>query len=128
MKLLLDTHVLIWSSYDLPRLSKRARSIITSEETAVFFSAANIWKIAIKQSMGRGPFEFDATDLRNGLLAAEYGEVTVTSDHAIAAGTLPAVHRDPFDRLLVAQARVEGLTLVTADRQVAKYDGSILKV
>ena len=92
------------------------------------FSAASIWEVAIKASLGRKGFQSDARLLRRGLLDNDFIEVPVTAIHAVEVQHLQRLHGDPFDRLLIAQARVEGLTLVTADRQVAKYDGSILKV
>ena len=95
---------------------------------ALLFSAASLWEIAIKRGLGRSDFQVDARVLRRGLLDNGYSELPVTSEHAVAIDALPPLHRDPFDRILVAQAQVEGITLVTADETVAKYPGPIRKV
>lgn len=89
------------------------------------FSVASLWEVAIKNSLGRGNFPVKGADLRRGLLARRYEELPVTGPHALETAALPAIHRDPFDRILVAQARCEGLTLLTADRRVARYPGPI---
>ncbi|MGH9761524.1 MAG: type II toxin-antitoxin system VapC family toxin [Blastocatellia bacterium] len=128
MRLLLDTHVLLWAAGRPGKLSKAARKLIDDPENILSFSAASLWEIAIKQSIGRDDFRVDARLLRRGLLDNGYGELAVTSAHAIALDTLPPLHKDPFDRMLVAQARVEGITLVTADTQVAKYPGAVMMV
>jgi len=87
-----------------------------------------LWEIAIKRALGRDDFHADPGVLRRGLLESGYEELPINGDHAVAVGVLPALHRDPFDRMLVAQAAVEGMTLVTADAQVVKYPGSIRRV
>lgn len=92
------------------------------------FSAASLWGIAFKRGLGRDDFQVDARVLRRGLLDNGYGELPVTSEHAVAIDALPPLHKDPFDRILVAQAQVEGITLVTADDLVAQYSGPIRKV
>ncbi len=128
MKLLLDTHLLVWSAWTPRKISTAARSLINSSENELFFSAANLWEIAIKQGLGRGDFQVDPRLLRRGLLDNGYNELSVSSDHAIAIRTLPNFHKDPFDRILIAQAIVEGLTLLTADVTVARYPGPIRKI
>ena len=125
MKLLLDTHLLLWAAGAPDRLSTVARTLIENPENELFFSAANLWEIAIKQGLGRADFHTDARVLRRSLLDNEYNELAITSAHAVAIDTLPSIHKAPFDRLLVAQAMVEGITLLTTDSLVAKYPGPI---
>lgn len=128
MNLLLDTHLLIWMSSASERLSSRARTLIEASGNRVFFSVASLWEIAIKRSLRRPDFTVDAHILRSHLLESGYFELDVTGDHAVFVDTLPPIHREPFDRLLVAQAIIEGLTLLTADSKVAAYPGPILRV
>jgi PIN domain nuclease of toxin-antitoxin system len=128
MKLLLDTHLLIWSAWTPRRISSAARSLISSTDNELIFSAASQWDIAIKQAMEKDDFEVDARVLRRGLLDNGYGELPVNGDHAVAIRALPLIHKDPFDRILIAQATIEGITLLTADPIVARYPGPIKKV
>ena len=121
MKLLLDTHVLLWAAASSPRLSTAARELIGDNQNSLTFSVASIWEVVIKHALGRGDFRADPAGLRRWLVSSGYTEWSVTSPHALAVGRLPNHHGDPFDRLLVAQAIVEGATLVTADRTVARY-------
>ena len=102
-----------------------ARTLLEDEDATPFFSAASLWEVAIKNGLGRADFSVDPRVLRRGLLENGYVEMAVTGAHAVAVDLLPPIHRDPFDRLLIAQARVEGLTLLTADRIVACYPGPI---
>ena len=92
------------------------------------FSAASMWEIAIKNSLGRPDFHVDARLLRRGLLDNGYAELAITSEHAVAIDGLPQIHKDPFDRLIVAQAMMEGITLVTSDQVVSEYPGAIRSV
>jgi PIN domain nuclease of toxin-antitoxin system len=128
MKLLLDTHLLLWAAAMPRRLSRAARALLADPEHELLFSAASIWEVTIKAAMGRPGFRADARLLRRGLLDNGYVEVPVTSQHALELDSLPAIHRDPFDRILVAQARVEGVALVTTDEVVAQYPGPIRRV
>lgn len=128
MRLLLDTHILLWAAGQPEKLSKAARRLLDDPQNDPVFSAASMWEIAIKQSIGRDDFRVDARLLRRGLLDNGYLELAVTGAHAIALDTLPPLHKDPFDRMLVAQARVEGITLLTSDAVLAKYPGSVLTV
>jgi PIN domain nuclease of toxin-antitoxin system len=128
MKLLLDTHLLIWSAWTPRRISSAARSLISSTDNELIFSAASLWEIAIKQTLEKDDFEIDARVLRRSLLDNGYGELPVNGDHAVAIRALPLIHKDPFDRILIAQATVEGITLLTADPIVARYPGPIKKV
>jgi PIN domain nuclease of toxin-antitoxin system len=128
MRLLLDTHLLVWSAWTPRKISSSARSLINNAENELFFSAANLWEISIKQSLGKEDFQVDPRLLRRGLLDNGYTDLSITSDHAIAIRTLPLLHKDPFDRILIAQATVEGLTLLTVDKIVASYPGPIRRV
>ena len=125
MNLLLDTHVLLWAANAPERLSTSTQELLTDTSHNVFFSAASIWEITIKQGLHRSDFQVNPRLLRRGLLDNGYNELDITSMHCLAVDSLPALHRDPFDRLLVAQALVEGLTLLTADALITQYPGSI---
>lgn len=125
MKLLLDTHLLLWAAGMPERLSAPARAIIEARDSELFFSVASLWEIAIKRGVGRTDFQVDPRLLRRGLLDNGYSELPIASEHAVAIDSLPPLHRDPFDRLLVAQATVEGITLLTSDSLVAQYPGPL---
>ena len=125
MKLLLDTHLLLWAANEPKRLPKAARTLIEDLGSDLLFSAASMWEITIKGSLGRKDFRVNARLLRRGLLDNGYTELPFTSEHAINVDHLPATHTDPFDRMLVAQATVEGITLLTNDRKLAIYPGPI---
>lgn len=128
MKILLDTHILLWAAADSASLSSQARKILVSDSAELYFSAASIWEVAIKMGLGRPDFAVDPRQFRRGLLSNGYREVTVTGEHAIEVISLEDIHKDPFDRILIAQARVEGMRLVTADKLVGQYSGNILMV
>lgn len=128
MKLLLDTHLLLWAAGVPGRLSEAARSLIEDPEHELCFSAASLWEITIKQGLGRSDFQVQPRVLRRGLLDHGYLEVPITSAHAVAIDSLPPIHRDPFDRILIAQSMVEGLLLLTVDESVARYPGPIRRV
>ena len=128
MKLLLDTHLLLWAAGEPTRLSASARALIGNEQNELLFSAASLWEIAIKSNLDRNDFQANARLLRRGLLDNGYIELPIASKHAVAIDNLPPIHKDPFDRLLVAQAIVEGITLLTADLAVAQYPGPIQRV
>ena len=125
MKLLLDSHLLLWAAGQDERLSAEARLLLSDPANELLFSAASLWEIAIKRGLGRADFQVDPRLLRRGLLDNGYAELPISSQHAIAVDLLPPLHKDPFDRLLVAQAQVEGLLLLTSDRDVAAYPGPI---
>ena len=118
MDLLLDTHVFLWWDSDLPGLSAASRSAINDPSNNVFISAASVWELAIKRHLGRLSFLGSpvANIARNGFL-----QLPILPAHAEHAGALPALHTDPFDRMLIAQAQLTGMTLVTADRKIAAY-------
>ena len=128
MKLLLDTHVLLWTAGQPERLSTAARRLVSDVRNELLFSAASLWEIAIKGTLGRDDFAVDARVLRRGLLDNGYSELPVTGPHALGTAALPLLHKDPFDRLLLAQAHVEGLTLVTSDKVVAQYPGTVRRL
>jgi PIN domain nuclease of toxin-antitoxin system len=125
VKYLLDTHLLIWSAFDDDRLPKAVIEILNDASHELVFSVVSIWETAIKQSLGRSDFQADADILRNGLLAGGYEELRIESKHAFEVRSLPHLHRDPFDRMLIAQAKVERLTLLTSDTDIQKYAGPI---
>lgn len=128
MKLLLDTHVLLWAAAQPERLSPAARELLLNRQYELLFSAASIWEVSIKQGLGRDDFRVDGRLLRRGLLDNGYSELAITAAHALAIEALPLLHKDPFDRMLVAQATVEGILLVTSDPVVAQYPGPIRRV
>ena len=125
MNLLLDTHVLLWAAGVSGRLPDEARTLLEEPEAQPFFSAASLWEIAIKSGMGRPDFRVDTHLLRRGLLENGYAELAVTGAHAVAVALLPPLHKNPFDRILIAQAQVEGITLLTADEMVGRYPGPV---
>ena len=122
---LLDTQLILWAAADSPRLSDTARALLDDETNAFYFSSAAIWEVTIKSTLGRSEFAVDARLLRRGLLANGATELAITSDHALAVSDLPPRHKDPFDRIHVAQARAEGMVLLTADPVVAKYGAPV---
>ena len=125
MKLLLDTHVFIWGAVEPERLSRAARALIEDEHNDLLFSAVSLWEIAIKAGLRRSNFQIDVGELRRNLFDNGYSEIAASGAHAVALANLPLIHKDPFDRMLVAQAMAEGLTLVTGDPVVARYPGPI---
>jgi PIN domain nuclease of toxin-antitoxin system len=125
MKFLLDTHLLLWAAGEPSRLSAEICGLISDSENELFFSAASLWEIAIKQSLGRNDFQVDTRLLRRGLLDNGYSELPVGSEHAVTVSSLPFLHKDPFDRMLVAQAIVEGIILLTSDAFVSQYPGPV---
>jgi len=128
VKLLLDTQLLLWAAGQPERLSAAARRLLNNPRNELLFSAASLWEIAIKHTLGRDDFRAEPRVLRRGLLDNGYTELPVTSEHAVNTDSLPPLHKDPFDRLLLAQAFTEGITLLTADAQVARYPGPVRRV
>ena len=132
LRLLLDTHILLWAAnfenFESSRLSNAAVELIRDPANAPCFSAVSIWEVAIKFGRKRPGFDVDPQVFRSELLANGYTEVAVTGRHAAAVARLPDLHKDPFDRLLAAQAGVEGLLLVTADSRLGAYPGPIRRV
>ena len=123
--ILLDTHVLLWTLYEPQRLAPPARTVLADPGREVWFSAVSIWEVAIKQSLGRPDFTASPFDVRNEALRIGFQELPIDGLQAAQVTTLPRLHNDPFDRLLVAQAQATGLTLWTRDPWVAAYPGPI---
>lgn len=128
MKFLLDTNLLLWAAGNPNRLSSAARNLIKDTENELLFSVASLWEISIKLALGRGDFRVDPRLLRRGLLDNGYCELPIISDHVVAIDMLPLIHKDPFDRILVSQAIVEGVTLLTTDSLLMRYPGPIRNV
>lgn len=126
MKLLLDTHLILWSSQSADLVPRIAYELMSDPSHELFFSSVTIWEIAIKQALGRKGFNADAKFVLRWLVELGYKEVPLTSAHSLRVLALPPNHADPFDRILLAQAMSEGLTLLTSDAALAKYSGPIL--
>lgn len=123
MKILLDTHILLWWLADDQRLPSQAASAIADRDTEVVVSAASAWEISIKQAAGR----LDAPeDLLDAVTANDFRTVAITAAHAVASGRLPPHHSDPFDRMLIAQAQIEGFIVVSVDKRFSDYDVELL--
>jgi PIN domain nuclease of toxin-antitoxin system len=126
MNLLLDTHILLWVAAG--KLPKKVAELIASDVNTILFSTASIWEMVIKNGLGRPNFQLDVSELYNGLLNSGYTELTINSRQSIIVGTLPPIHKDPFDRILVAQALYEKATLVTYDDILAEYPCSVIHI
>nr|WP_242690282.1 type II toxin-antitoxin system VapC family toxin [Paracoccus fontiphilus] len=126
--MLLDTHLLLWAAFRPDRLSSGAAAMIADPGNSLWFSAASIWEVAIKRALDRPDFRVDPGVLRAGLLANDYAELPIAGRHCLGLAGLPAIHGDPFDRILIAQALAEGMMLLTADSRVAAYPGPIRAV
>jgi PIN domain nuclease of toxin-antitoxin system len=120
VNVLADTHVLVWAAGEPERLAPEARDLLVDPEVEVWFSVISLWELVIK-SGHREDFRVDADEVRRGLLQRGFQVLVVTAPHVLEVGRLPRLHGDPFDRLLVAQARVEDLTIMTADRAITAY-------
>lgn len=123
MNYLLDTHLLLWAALHEEMMTPKAHEIIADMDNHLWFSAVSIWEVAIKRGLGRPDFTLDPGPLRAGLLANGYHELPMDGRHCLGLGTLPRLHGDPFDRMLIVQAASEGMVLLTADQQVAAYGG-----
>jgi len=128
MTYLVDTHLLLWAAGDPSKLSTEARAILEDPDHCPWFSAASLWEIAIKHALGRDDFKIEPRRLRRGLLDGGWRELAITSEHALATLDLAQVHKDPFDRILLAQAHAEGATLLTSDRILAAYGMGVRNV
>jgi PIN domain nuclease of toxin-antitoxin system len=128
VKLLLGTHLLLWAAGKPDRLSVAARGLLEANENELIFSTASLWEVVIKRGLGREDFKVDPRLLRRGLLDNGYSELPIGSEHVVAIDTLPPLHTDPFDRVLIAQALVEGITLLTRDPVVARYPAPVRAV
>ncbi len=125
MRLLLDTRILLRAAEGADHLPREALRLIESPSTELVYSAVSLWEVALENGLGREDFQVDPRLLRRGLLEHGYTELPVTGAHAAAVDLLPPIHKDPFDRLLVAQAQIEAMTLLTMDEVVARYPGPI---
>lgn len=128
MNLLLDTHVALWAITESPKLPQKARDLILSPKTTVWVSAASLWEIAIKHSLGRGDMPVSGQDALRYFQESGYRILAIEAEHAVAVEELPVHHQDPFDRVLVAQALVEPMRLITHDPLVARYSDTIIKI
>lgn len=128
MNLILDTHILLWAAGDPEQLTPEALALLSDSQHALYFSSASIWEIVIKRGLDRQDFQVDPHLLRRGLIENGYRELPINAQHALGVSHLPPIHKDPFDRILVAQAECEGFLLVTSDDLVAQYPGPVRKV
>ncbi|OGS99746.1 MAG: twitching motility protein PilT [Gallionellales bacterium RIFCSPLOWO2_12_FULL_59_22] len=128
MNLLLDTHIALWAIADSPKLPKKARELIESPKSTVWISAATVWEIAIKHSLGRGDMPVSSQNALRYFRESGYRLLHIEPEHATAVENLPAHHADPFDRILVAQALVEPMRLITHDPMVARYSDTIIEI
>ena len=126
--MLLDTHLLLWAAGQPEQLPTAARELLEDPHNELLFSPASMWEVTIKHGLGRADFRVDPRLLRRGLLDNGYSELPITSEHAVSVDNLPLIHKDPFDRILIAQSIVEGIALITSDPLVAQYSGTIRKV
>ena len=124
MRVLLDTHILLWAAYHPHRLPEAVAAQLGSIERP-FFSIASLWEVSTKFGLGRPDFTIHPRAFRDGLLTNGYKEMPITSEHALLVGTLPLIHRDPFDRMLIAQATIERVDLVTSDVRLVDYGGAV---
>jgi PIN domain nuclease of toxin-antitoxin system len=125
MRLLLDTHVLLLALADPDRLPAAARALIEDAENEIFYSAANLWEIAIKGALGRADFSADAAEVLAAMPQTGFAELPVRARHAAEFSRLPPIHEDPFDRMLIAQARAEPMVLLTNDALLAGYPAAV---
>jgi PIN domain nuclease of toxin-antitoxin system len=125
MRILLDTNILVWAWTRSRRLPQTVRDTMTDPATNVFFSAASIWEVAITYGLGRADFDLPPADLHAGALQMGFVELPVRAVVASLVAALPGHHRDPFDRLLIAQSMADGLNLVTADPLMTRYGAAV---
>jgi PIN domain nuclease of toxin-antitoxin system len=128
VKLLVDTHLVLWAAGQLSWLSAVARRLLSDPGNELLFSAASIWEIGVENTLGREDFKIEPRLLRRGLVDNGWTELPITSQHAVGIDALPQLHKDPFDRLLLAQALSEGVTLLTSDANLARYGSPVRKV
>ena len=128
MQLLLDTHLLVWAMGEPERLDPALVHLLEDPMNTPVFSVASLWELVIKRGLDRPDFRLEPRLLRQALLEAGWRELPVEAHHVLVVGQLPALHRDPFDRLLLAQAQADGLLLITADQQLAQYPGPVRRM
>ena len=125
MRLLFDTHILLWAAYHPHKLPAQVADLLGSADAEPMFSITSLWEVSTKFGLGRPDFNVHPRAFRDGLLENGYGEMSITSEHALRVGSLPLIHRDPFDRMLITQATVERVDLVTSDVKLAEYGGVV---
>lgn len=125
MRLLLDTHLLLWAASFPERLPAQARAEIENSDNDLIFSVASLWEVAIKTGLGRPDFAVDPRLLRRGLVDNGYDELAITGEHVSGLLVLPPIHRDPFDRILISQAVAEEIVLMTVDEKIARYPAPV---
>ena len=128
MKFLLDTQLVVWVAIGDRRLRSASRAVLNDSANQFHFSVSNIWEIAIKRALNRRDFLYDPREIRRHFISNGYEELPILGHHVVMVDSLPPIHKDPFDRILIAQAMVEGITLLTADPMIARYPGPIRKV
>lgn len=126
MNLLLDTHVLLWAAGEPEKLAPALRTVLEDDGNRLYFSPASLWEIAIKRALGREDFQVDPGRLWRLLLLNGYRELAISSAHALAIESLAKLHKDPFDRILLAQAKTESISLVSTDRALIQYGSPVL--
>jgi PIN domain nuclease of toxin-antitoxin system len=125
MRLLLDSHLLVWLSAETAKLPTTARQLIEDSENMLFFSSASLWELMVKYALGKNDIPVHPRVLHRALLGNNFTELPVTGFYALAVENLPSIHKDPFDRILIAQAMSEGMTLLTSDETVALYNAPV---
>ena len=125
MKLLLDTHILLWAAGDPGRLTPESRDLLDDPATKLLFSTASIWEVVIKKALGRRDFRIEPRQFRDGLIQNGYSELAIRSEHTLAVDLLPSIHKDPFDRILIAQAQVENIKFLTMDNRLSRYSDPV---
>ena len=128
MKLLLDTQMIIWAAFWPELLPTQSLHLIADDDNEIYFSPASLWEVAIKNAQNRPDFRVEAKVLRTQLLERDYREIAITGLHTTAVNDLPMLHKDPFDRLLLAQAKIEGIILITSDATLSKYPAPVIMV
>ena len=126
MKILLDTQMLLWAAAD--KLPPKALRYIEDRANTLLFSPASLWEVVIKRGLGRSDFIVDPASLYSGLLSAGYQELPIIGRHTLLVSTLPPIHKDPFDRILLAQAASEGIPFLTSDKLLSQYPGSVILI
>ena len=121
MHILLDTQLLLWAASAPKRIPGKLRTQLEDAKNIPVFSAASLWEVSVKNALGRRNFSVNVALLRRGLIDNGWDELPITGSHAIATGLLPTIHQDPFDRILLAQAEVEGFVMYTTDKTLTRY-------
>ena len=128
MNLLLDTHVALWAITDSPKLTQAARTLLQSPKAYLWVSTASLWEISIKHALGKGGMPISGADALAYFRESGYGLLNIEPEHAVAVETLPTHHQDPFDRILIAQAMVEPMRLVTHDATIGLYSDAVILI